>query len=254
MKIFTYKDYLKCIHTLRLNAVFELAEEETKYNLESKTSVNNYLFKIILQDKEEIAQLINLFLESNRKIESKSLINYSSNYINKKIHTKDETVVYKLKNKEVFFIIEYQSILNNTMKYRTLNYCINIMQQRTKNKGLNKEINHPIIVPIIIYTGNEKWKRPENVKCKQIEDYIFQNYKINLSYNLIDVNKLSTKFLIQKGNLFGYSIILQKSKNIQELQKNKELIIENLQSKDELEKIEKLSTYVENNLLKENKL
>ena len=253
MKIFTYKDYLKCIHTLRLNAVFKLAEEKTKYNLESKTNINNYLSKIILEDKKEIAELINIFLEPNRKIESKNLINYSRSYIDKKIHTNEKTLVYKLKNKEIFFIIEYQSILDNTMQYRILNYCINIMQQRTKNNGLNKEIKHPIIVPIIIYIGNEKWKKSKYVKCKQIGDYIFENYKINLDYNLIDVNKLSTKFLLQKRNLFGYSILLEKSKNIQELEKNIELIIKNVQSKDELEKIQDLINYVQNNLLNKDK-
>ena len=122
-----------------------------------------------------------------------------------------------------------------------------------KNNGLNKEIKHPIIVPIIIYIGNEKWKKSKYVKCKQIGDYIFENYKINLDYNLIDVNKLSTKFLLQKRNLFGYSILLEKSKNIQELEKNIELIIKNVQSKDELEKIQDLINYVQNNLLNKDK-
>ena len=34
LEVFSYNDYIKCIHTLRLNAVFRLAEEGTEYNLE----------------------------------------------------------------------------------------------------------------------------------------------------------------------------------------------------------------------------
>ena len=34
LKTFTYNQYIKCIHTFRLNAVMQLAEESAQYNLE----------------------------------------------------------------------------------------------------------------------------------------------------------------------------------------------------------------------------
>ncbi len=53
-------------------------------------------------------------------------------------------------------------------------------------------------------------------KEKQISDYVFENYKIDLEYNLIEINKLSKSFLLQKQSLFGYGMIIEKSKNKQE--------------------------------------
>ena len=42
MNIFTYEDYIKCIHTLRLNSVFQLAEDEAEYNYKQKKKENVY--------------------------------------------------------------------------------------------------------------------------------------------------------------------------------------------------------------------
>ena len=97
------------------------------------------------------------------------------------------------------------------MPYRILNYCIDIIQEWKKSKKINQNTRYPIIVPIIIYTGNEKWKIPKNFKEKQISDYVFENYKIDLEYNLIEINKLSKSFLLQKQSLFGYGMIIEKS-------------------------------------------
>ena len=34
MEVFTYEDYIKSIHTLRLNNVFQLAEEGERYSFD----------------------------------------------------------------------------------------------------------------------------------------------------------------------------------------------------------------------------
>ncbi len=49
------------------------------------------------------------------------------------------------------------------MPYRILNYCIDIIQEWKKSNKINQNTRYPIIVPIIIYTGNEKWKIPKNI-------------------------------------------------------------------------------------------
>ena len=109
-----------------------------------------------------MAQFINGFLEPNEKIESKNLVKYTNSYINKKFKVKEADLVYKLKNKEIFFLVEHQSSIDNSMPYRILNYCIDIMQEWSRTRKIKRETKYPIIVPIIIYTGNEKWKIPKN--------------------------------------------------------------------------------------------
>lgn len=251
MKSFTYYDYIDCIHTLRLNAVLQLAEESAEYKISQKRqrNIHDKLLKTILKDEREMAKFINGFLEPNEKIESKNLIKYVNSYITKKYKYKETDLVYKLKNQEIFFLIEHQSNIDNTMPYRILNYCIDIMQEWIKTKKIKRETLYPIIVPIIIYTGKEKWKIPKNFKEKQIANYVFERYKINLEYNLIEINKISTKFLLQKRTLFAYRMILEKSKNREELKENLELIIKNIKDKRQLEEIKNMILHLFNNLL-----
>ena len=137
------------------------------------------------------------------------------------------------------------------MPYRILNYCIDIIQEWKKSKKINQNTRYPIIVPIIIYTGNEKWKIPKNFKEKQISDYVFENYKIDLEYNLIEINKLSKSFLLQIQSLFGYGMIIEKSKNKQELKENLELIVKHANNKKQLYEISNIIYYLLNDTLEE---
>lgn len=75
MKVFTYKNYIKCIHTLRLNAIFQLAEENANYNI-NRNKINNRhdkLIKNILKDEKEMRKFINDFLELMKKYKVKTL-------------------------------------------------------------------------------------------------------------------------------------------------------------------------------------
>ena len=140
MKVFTYKNYIKCIHTLRLNAIFQLAEENANYNI-NRNKINNRhdkLIKNILKDEKEMRKFINNFLEPNEKIQSQDLIKYTNSYITKKYKSKEADIVYRLKSKEVFFLVEHQSKIDNNMPYRILNYCIDIIQEWKKSKKINQ--------------------------------------------------------------------------------------------------------------------
>ena len=57
-----------------------------------------------------------------------------------------------------------------------------------KWKKENKRyIKTPIIIPIVIYTGKEKW----NINTKNKIRYTsFEENRTNLAYNIIDINKI----------------------------------------------------------------
>lgn len=137
------------------------------------------------------------------------------------------------------------------MPYRILNYCIDIMQEWSRARKIKRETKYPIVVPIIIYTGNEKWKIPKNFKEKQIGNYVFENYKIDLEYNLVEISKLSKKFLLQKRSLFGYGMIIEKSKDKQELKENLGMIVEHIKNREQLDKIKNIILYLLNDSLEE---
>jgi len=140
VKVFTYSQYIKCIHTLRLNAILQLAEEGENYKLErgEKKYRLGELIKNVLQNKEEAMKFINQFVEPRKNVKEEDLIIYSNKNIVKKCKTKEADLIYKINNQEVFFLIEYQSEMDNNLSYRLLNYCLDIMQNWVKNKKMRK--------------------------------------------------------------------------------------------------------------------
>ena len=229
VKTFTYNDYIKCIHTLRLNAVFQFAEEESEYILDQDYIQNKSrgLLKEVLNE-EEMAKFINQFLKPKEKIKSENLIKYKVKYSAIKYKLQMPELLYKLKNEEIYFLVEQKSTLDDSVFYRILNYCIDIMYDWSKTKKIEQEDFYPIIVPIIVYTGGERWDFLNKPKEKTVSNYVFQNYDINLKYNLIDINKFSNKYLMQLDTLFGYAMIITKSKDEEELKENIKTIIENI--------------------------
>lgn len=224
MKTFTYRDYIKCIHTLRLNAVFKLAEEESNYKTKENEKDNTYkqMIKNALENKEEMANFLNNFLNPKVKIKSDNLIKYENKNIANKYKLKELDIIYKLNKQEMIFLVEIQSKIDSSTPYRILNYCIDIMQEWSKERKKGNENSAPIIVPIIIYTGNEKWKISKHKK--KISDYVFENYEINLNYNVIEINKYSNKTLLEKKGLFAYEIMLGRTIDKEEFKKNLDLL------------------------------
>ena len=242
MKVFTYNDYIKSIHTLRLNAVIQLAEENASY---SNKKNHDKLAKIILKDKEEVAKLINNFINPMEKIEENNLIKYTNSFINRRYKYKEADLVYKLKDREIFFLIEHQSSIDYNMPSRLMNYCIDIIYEWSKNNNmLARKKEYPIVVPIVVYTGKEKWLIPKEFSEKQKDDYTYNDYKIRMKYNLIEINNIPNQVLLNEKSLFGYGMILEKSKGQDMLKENVELILKNNPPKHILEKLQEIFAYL----------
>lgn len=243
LKTFTYNEYIKLIHILRLNAVFQLAEETTQYNiLENKENqkAHDRLVKDILKNKDEITKFLNQYITKENKIKEYELVKYTNSFITRKYKAKEADLVYKVKNKEIFFLIEHQSNLDSSMPYRMLNYSIDIMNEWKKGKKIGTIKQYPIIVPIVIYTGDKNWKIPVNFREKQISTSIFENYKIDFKYNLIDINKIEDKELIEKQTTFSYFMMLEKAKNKKELLEKLKNIIQKNRNIKQLEEIKNI--------------
>lgn len=218
MKVFTYSQYIKYIHKVRLNAVLQLAEESTNYTLENKNNkseceTNEDSIMRILKNKREVVKLVNDFLDPKKIIGDEELILYKNKYITKKQSSKEFQIIYKIKNKPIFYLIKYKNNIDNQIEYKILNTCINIIQSWSKNKKIRKNTEYPLIIPIVIYTGNEKWNVQKDRKESQMGIYILERNEIKLEYNLIEINRISNKFLMQKNSKFSQAMLMEKSRN-----------------------------------------
>lgn len=252
MKIFTYKDYIYSIHTYRLHAIMGLAEETEEYKItgEKIKDKHDVLMKNIFKDANEVAKFINEFLNPKKQIEAVELEKYTNNYINRKYQKKEADIVYRVKDKAIYYLIEHQSNIDHNMPFRILNYCINIIQEWTKGKKIGKETKYPIVVPIVIYTGEKRSTTVTSFSGKQIKETTYGSNYINLSYNLIDINRYSAYFFLKKDSMFSYCMLIEKANNTKELLSIMEILLKQIKEKERLLKITDIildlfSTYLE---------
>lgn len=188
MKVFTYKDYIDCIHKLRLNAIFQLAEESASYDL-GKESKKKSIIKMILEDKKEAVEFINKHLKGKEKIKQEELERYTSKYMERKYQDIELPIIYRHKNTETFFLIEHLDFIDSTIDYKILNYCIDIIYDWSRKRRFNSKTNYPKVVPIVIYTGQEPWSAKKKNREKTIGTSVLENYKIDIQINVIETDE-----------------------------------------------------------------
>ena len=81
------------------------------------------------------------------------------------------------------------------------------------------------MIPIVIYTGDEKWRNSKKMQETQISNYVLERSKINLEYNFIDINKLPKQILLERDSMFASIMLMEKARNKKELIENLENLI-----------------------------
>lgn len=147
---------------------------------------------------------------------------YNGEFINNKYERRISDIIYKENGKEIYYLIEHQSKVDINMPQRILDYCMELMREVKKNLNL-KDATNPLIVPIVIYTGTNKWTVSENFSDTQKVEEKYKKYAINLKYKLIDINKYSKEDLTNKNTKMTSMMALEKCKDKEGL---KNMIIE----------------------------
>lgn len=147
---------------------------------------------------------------------------YNGEFINNKYERRISDIIYKENGKEIYYLIEHQSKVDINMPQRILDYCMELMREVKKNLNL-KDATNLLIVPIVIYTGTNKWTVSENFSDTQKVEEKYKKYAINLKYKLIDINKYSKEDLTNKNTKMTSMMALEKCKDKEGL---KNMIIE----------------------------
>ena len=219
MQIYTYKE---CLPYLNQNRVME--EGET---YQARNQKHDKIFKEILDYKKEGVKLLNKYLDL--KIEEKDIEKYTRKFVLPELENRESDVIYKLKNEQIFFLIEHQTKVDYSMPFRMLEYIVEIMRSAvSREKMQNKSEKLPIVVPIVIYTGKENWKVPRLLQERQA---YYRKTNLEFKYNLVDGNKMSKEELMREESILSKAILLEKLDNPEEiLEILKEITTKNLDS------------------------
>ena len=198
MQIYTYKE---CLPYLNQNKVME--EGET---YQARNQKHDKIFKEILDYKKEGVKLLNKYLDL--KIEEKDIEKYTRKFVLPELENRESDVIYKLKNEQIFFLIEHQTKVDYSMPFRMLEYIVEIMRSAvSREKMQNKSEKLPIVVPIVIYTGKENWKVPILLQERQA---YYSKTNLEFKYNLVDGSKISKKELMKENSILSKAILLEK--------------------------------------------
>ena len=165
-----------------------IREDTEKYDINQK---HDKMFKEMLSDKKSTVDFINSFLHLN--LVEDDIEKYEKEFRTSEFSNVEADVVYKIKNKNVFILIEHQSSVDYKMSYRIMCYKYAIIESVIDKKRLKeKSYRIPMVIPVVLYTGKRKWKR---LLINDIEEKV-EGYAENwLGYTLIDVNEFSKEEL-----------------------------------------------------------
>ena len=252
LQILTYSDYLLYKEIIEGNCLTCNEEGEKYYintNENEEHSINNKhdkCFRDVLSDKSEITKFLEHFINPENTINPEDIEPYNTSFITSKYQNREADIVYKIKDKNAFILIEHQSKIDKKMPYRLIEYYTEILRTF---KEKNEEIM-PVVIPIIIYTGDKKWNTNGYISEKQevIEGY--QEGRLDIKYNLVQANNYKTDELLSKGTMLANTMIIENSNDTDELMENLEKIIGNINEKEKLLKLRNIVKYILKETLK----
>ena len=243
MKIFTEKEYQKTLILFPgVGSLEKLAEkgEEYHYEQDEETQIHNEhdkLYKKILERPKEMEYVIRKVTKIKEKLE---IVAMRNELITLDFRGKQADVLYKLKDKEVYFLIENQSTQDTDMPYRILQYETQIMDRSFLESDFRQEFKAKVI-SIVLYTGVGKWKVSQSIvdvqerfgyKIRATEDYSGIG-----EYNLLDINRLTKEELLEDDTLLSKAMLLEKARKEEDVIETLEKIIPKIKENERGEMI-----------------
>ena len=190
----------------------ENKNNNTKRNIRQQLKarrINNEhdkIFRTVLDKKTDVSKFLNKFLGLNIKTEE--LEKYNSSYIDPKFKNKEADIVYRIKDKNIFLLIEHQTKIDKKMPIRLLEYSATIIESAIEDTKYKPK---PRVIPIVLYTGKTKWKIENETIEKQ---QFFKEVKlIDGEFNLIDINDFSKKELLEDDIFITKMMLVEKCKD-----------------------------------------
>ena len=194
------------------------------------------IFKEIFQDKQELVQFLFIYIGIKTKTEELEL--YNTNFITTNHNYRNADIVYKEKNREIYYLIEQQTYVESEMARKVLDYSTGILGL-PENQGKCIEI-----VPIVLYTGKRRWTaKRKYTECQKVKTQ--EGKKLEMEYILVDIKDYNIEQLIKEKTKISIAIIFEKCKNSEEvITYAKELIEKRIQ----IEYLGKILKYLYGNL------
>ena len=214
---------------------------EEKNNISTEKAIHDKHdrgYKFLLSSRRIFLQLLNTFVKQGwvEEIDEKNMMLINKSFILQDFKDKEADLVYKIRVKEqevIFYVLfELQSSVDYQMPYRLLQYMVEIWREYLKDIEANvaeaKDFKLPVIVPMVLYNGANRW-----TACKSYKEYLrnsdlFGEYAVDFNYILLNVNGYPDEELLELSNLISLVFLIDKTKDYEEMMATLEKMIEPL--------------------------
>lgn len=190
MRYFSYNDYMDCTENGEIKEIEKVEEKIARYELKNgfKTQYNkeNRIIEMLknkIYFKKFMEEFFNL-----AEIGNFEDICYCNN-IKSITDKQNNNVICKIKNKEIFILTKVISQIDLNITYKMFENSINIIKRWNEEDKIENK-RYPIVIPIVIYLGKQKWKHDYSDNKRKINYMQCDKSRINFSYNIIDINNL----------------------------------------------------------------
>ena len=149
-----YRNYYKNTYLMRLEDTGMEYKLEENYKIYDEKEIkeidkkHDKMFRNILSRKTEMVKFLNDFLSFKEKVKETQIIQCHTDLITSRYEERRSDIIYKLKEKPVYFLLEHQSTIDKNMPLRIWEYIGEIMRRENRIQKV-----YPVVIPIIIYTG-----------------------------------------------------------------------------------------------------
>lgn len=207
MRYFSYNDYMDYTENKEINEIKNVEERIVKYEQKNgETKIYNTRNKIIkmLKDKKHFKKFMKEFFNLSEICDIEKIIYY--NQAKTITNKQNNSVICKIGDKEIFILIKVIDNIDNNITYKMFENSINIIKKWNEEEK-NENKRYPIVIPIVIYIGNKKWKINSYNITNKINYTQYEKNRINFSYNVIDINLLDIKKLQRMSSYIAKEFI-----------------------------------------------
>lgn len=211
---FTMMDYWRYQYLYPVK--YTLNDTKEEYKIEKTHQYHDKVFKEILDNKKEFVNFIKRYTKYKTvDLKENNIERYNRKFITSNFSAKESDIIYKVKGRDVFIIVEHQSTIDYKMAERMHEYCMELIRSiRKESNNLNKL--YPLICPIVFYTGKKKWDAPRTITEVQ-EEYEGIEPLDYPKYNLIDINDYAKQELLKEDTAIAKAMLFEKLNTKEEM-------------------------------------
>ena len=230
MKEFTEKEYFRTLELFPgIISTLRFAEKGEEYSFDKDGieihNEHDKLYKSILSRPKEMEYAIRKATKIKGDLD---LIPVRNELITVDFRGRQADIIYKLKDKEVYFLLEHQSTQDSEMPYRILEYETQIMHNSFSMHNFRQKFKAKVI-SILLFTGIGGWDGARSiVEIQEQFGYIMKptaDYEGIGEYNVLDIEECTEEELLADDTLLSKAMLLEKARYEDELIDTLEKII-----------------------------